>query len=137
MRAVNQAIVDCRYCGGVTASPNRVFRAFIAGTDKAESDSEFDPSDGRVANRLRNREMVLDAYVDLVTEGETASLDQLVERSGIARRSVLRYFADLAMEGFRRVVAEAAPDATFGPASRHSLNDRATEATNVRMRMLG
>ena len=52
--------------------------------------------DGRHARRDRNREAVVDAVVDLLTEGDPQPTAQTVaDRSGVSLRSVFRYFEDL------------------------------------------
>lgn len=52
-------------------------------------------ADGRAARRDRNVGMVLDAVVDLFTEGELFPTVELVsKRSGISVRSIYRYFGD-------------------------------------------
>ena len=51
--------------------------------------------DGRHQRRSRNKTAVLDAYLDLITEGnEQPSVSQVAVRSGVSHRSVFRYFAD-------------------------------------------
>jgi AcrR family transcriptional regulator len=52
--------------------------------------------DGRRARRGRNRETVVDALLELFTEGELSpSVAAVAERSGVSLRSVFRYFDDL------------------------------------------
>ena len=52
-------------------------------------------SDGRSARRERNRDAVLDALVELTSEGEDEpSIDDIAERAGVSYRSVYRYFKD-------------------------------------------
>ena len=99
---------------------------------KSVSGTTRDSSDGRIANRLRNREHVIDTFIELVNEGEESTLDQVIERSGVARRSIYRYFddlSDLSMQVFRRVSEEAAGDAVldnpgFGPLPERILSSR-------------
>jgi AcrR family transcriptional regulator len=53
------------------------------------------PVDGRLARRDRNRAAVLDAIIDLFTEGDLEPGPELVaRRAGISPRSVYRYFDD-------------------------------------------
>lgn len=53
------------------------------------------PVDGRLARRDRNRAAVLDAIIDLFTEGDLDPSPELVaRRAGISPRSVYRYFDD-------------------------------------------
>jgi AcrR family transcriptional regulator len=52
-------------------------------------------SDGRSARRQRNRDAVLDALVELTTEGaDDPSIDDIADRAGVSYRSVYRYFKD-------------------------------------------
>jgi AcrR family transcriptional regulator len=52
-------------------------------------------TDGRHARRSRNREAVVDAYLDLIRGGNPhPSIADVAERSGVSHRSVFRYFAD-------------------------------------------
>ena len=52
-------------------------------------------SDGRSARRERNREAVLDALVELTSEGaDDPSIDDIADRAGVSYRSVYRYFKD-------------------------------------------
>lgn len=51
--------------------------------------------DGRSARRVRNRDTVLDAVLELFAEGHVEpSAPEVAERSGISLRSVYRYFED-------------------------------------------
>ena len=61
----------------------------------AGPDTDLDQPDGRTARMLRNRELVLDAVLELFTEDslEPAAAD-VAERSGVSLRSVYRYFED-------------------------------------------
>jgi AcrR family transcriptional regulator len=51
--------------------------------------------DGRTARRDRNRDAVMDAVIELFTEGHIPpSAPEVAERSGVSLRSVYRYFDD-------------------------------------------
>ncbi len=51
--------------------------------------------DGRTARRHRNRDLVLDAAIDLFGEGHAPPTPaQVAGRSGVSLRSVYRYFSD-------------------------------------------
>jgi AcrR family transcriptional regulator len=53
------------------------------------------PIDGRTARRDRNRDLVLDAVIELFTEDQLApNAADVAERSGVSLRSVYRYFED-------------------------------------------
>ncbi len=52
-------------------------------------------ADGRSARRERNRDAVVDALVELTTEGvDDPSIDDIADRAGVSYRSVYRYFKD-------------------------------------------
>jgi TetR/AcrR family transcriptional regulator, regulator of autoinduction and epiphytic fitness len=77
----------------MTAAATRDGHLSILGgvTNAAEEEQE----DGRRARRDRNREAVVDAYLELVREGDMhPSVADVAERSGVSHRSVFRYFAD-------------------------------------------
>ena len=62
-----------------------------------ERDDAASPAitDGRHKRRDRNKTAVLDAYLDLISEGnERPSVAEVSQRSGVSHRSVFRYFAD-------------------------------------------
>jgi AcrR family transcriptional regulator len=51
--------------------------------------------DGRNTRRDRNRVAVVDAYLDLIADGNPRpSVAEVANRSGVSHRSVFRYFAD-------------------------------------------
>ncbi len=117
----------------------RILAIFDEQTGQSASGEVLEVSDGRVANRLRNRQKVIDAFVELVNEGSVASIDQIVERSGVARRSLFRHFTDLAdltMEGFRRVVADAPPGVSEAELGVGPLDVRIDVFVDGRLRIL-
>jgi AcrR family transcriptional regulator len=60
-----------------------------------DAESSEDVNDGRHKRRDRNKTAVLDAYLDLIAEGnERPSVAEVSRRSGVSHRSVFRYFAD-------------------------------------------
>ena len=77
--------------------------------------------DGRHARRDRNKYAVVDAYLELVREGNPRpSIAEVADRSGVSHRSVFRYFSDkdeLARTAIDRQLAVAAPlvPLTVGP----------------------
>lgn len=72
----------------------RVVRARGNGHDEL-ADGVASQIDGRHARRDRNKVAVVDAYLDLVREGNNRpSVGEVAERSGVSRRSVFRYFSD-------------------------------------------
>jgi len=53
-------------------------------------------ADGRTARRERNRDLVLDAVLELFAEGSLEpGASEVAERSGVSLRSVYRYFDDV------------------------------------------
>ncbi|NNE72502.1 MAG: TetR/AcrR family transcriptional regulator [Acidimicrobiales bacterium] len=61
-----------------------------------EADDHPTETDGRRARRDRNRDAVVDALLDLITEGDpNPGVAEVAERSGVSHRSVFRYFDDL------------------------------------------
>jgi AcrR family transcriptional regulator len=54
------------------------------------------PKDGRTARRDRNKNAVLDAVIELFSEGNLSpSVHDVARRSGVSLRSVYRYFEDV------------------------------------------
>lgn len=51
--------------------------------------------DGRSARRARNRDAVIDAFIELIMSGENdPSVDEIADKAGVSYRSVYRYFED-------------------------------------------
>lgn len=96
-------------------------------------------TDGRVALRLRNREKVIEALIELVTEGKVGTVDEIVERSGVARRSIFRHFfdlSDLLLAGMRTVVARSASVALLQDRGVGPLEHRVETFVDARLRTL-
>lgn len=96
-------------------------------------------TDGRVALRLRNREKVVEALVELVTEGKVGTVDEIVERSGVARRSIYRHFPDtteLLLAGMRHVISRSAPLAILEDRGVGPLEHRIGSFVDARIRTL-
>lgn len=78
--------------------------------------------DGRNMRRDRNKDAVIDAYLDLITEGAARpSVAEVADRSGVSHRSVFRYFSDtdeLARASIERQIERIAHllDTTVDPA---------------------
>lgn len=76
-------------------------------------DLELEQQDGRHARRDRNKFAVVDAYLDLIREGNPRpGIAQVAERSGVSHRSVFRYFSDkdeLARTSIERQESRVAP----------------------------
>jgi AcrR family transcriptional regulator len=67
----------------------------VVGTVRDAGGIVEEASDGRTARRDRNRELVLDAALELFRDGELEpNALQVAERSGVSPRSVFRYFED-------------------------------------------
>lgn len=96
-------------------------------------------TDGRVALRLRNREKVVEALIELVTEGKVGTIDEIVERSGVARRSIFRHFSDLSdllLAGMRKVISRSAPLAILEDRGVGPLEHRIDSFVDARLRTL-
>jgi TetR/AcrR family transcriptional regulator, regulator of autoinduction and epiphytic fitness len=105
----------------------------------AEPEPEQEHEDGRRARRDRNREAVVDAYLDLVREGDMhPNVADVAERSGVSHRSVFRYFADkdeLARTAVQRQTAWASSLAAIPVAATAPLDDRIAALVEQRAEM--
>lgn len=109
---------------------------FEAGVRAQLGPRVFDGIDGRVANRLANRDRVIDALIELVQEGKSGTIDEVVERSGVARRSVFRHFDDLsqlALAAFHRVLANSLPRMVIDNAGEGPLDERTEVFVQARL----
>lgn len=96
-------------------------------------------ADGRVAIRLRNRDKVIEALIELITEGKVGTIDEIVERSGVARRSIFRHFSDLSdllLAAMRSVIARCAPLAILEGRGVGPLDHRIGSFVDARLRTL-
>lgn len=85
-------------------------------------------SDGRIALRLRNRQRVIEAMIDLVISGvEEPSMAEIIEKAGVSERSVFRYFndvTDLVLTSMWTVLERIEPDRAIANIGEGSLEDR-------------
>lgn len=99
----------------------------MAGVDVA-IDLQNGQPDGRHARRDRNKVAVVDAYLELIREGNPRpSAAEVAERSGVSHRSVFRYFADkdeLARTSIERQESFVAPMLPIPIDHEMSLQDR-------------
>ena len=69
--------------------------------------------DGRTARRQRNKDAVLDALIELASEGaDEPPIEVIAERAGVSYRSVYRYFddrTDLMLSAIVRVMGDRWP----------------------------
>lgn len=90
-----------------------------------------DETDGRKRRRIRNREAVVDALLDLYHEGNLRpSSDEIAERAGLSPRSLFRYFDDvddLASAAVARQQTRALPflDIAAGPEDERTVRVKA------------
>lgn len=105
----------------------------------SSSGTTRDASDGRVALRLRNRQRVIDALIELVDGGNISpSMEAIVERSGVSERSIFRYFtdlSDLSVSAIRSVVHRAEEAAAIDDMGEGSLEHRIDEIIAARLRV--
>ncbi len=94
--------------------------------------------DGRTARRDRNRELVLDAAIELFTESDLApDAASVAERSGVSLRSVYRYFEDhdsLVRAAIARHAERIAPLMVIPDLGVGTFDDRVARFVNQRMR---
>jgi AcrR family transcriptional regulator len=95
--------------------------------------------DGRTARRDRNRDLVLDAVIELFTEDQLApNAADVAERSGVSLRSVYRYFEDhdaLVRAAIARNAERLAPLFEVPELGVGSLDERVTRFVTSRMRL--
>jgi len=105
----------------------------------SSSGTTRDATDGRVALRLRNRDRVIEALIELVDEGDLSpSMDAIVERSGVSERSIFRYFtdlSDLSVAAVRAVVKRAAPYNKIDDIGEGTLEHRIDQMIESRLRV--
>lgn len=112
---------------------------FAANFPALQSPSAETVEDGRVANRLRNRDKVIDALIASLRAGESGTIDEIIARSGVARRSIFRYFddlSDLLLAGFQRVMMESVPRSVLPDLGLGSVTHRVEAYVSSRLRAL-
>lgn len=95
--------------------------------------------DGRTARRDRNRDLVLDAVIELFTEDQFApNAAAVAERSGVSLRSVYRYFQDhdaLVRAAIARNAERIAPLFNVPDLGKGPLDERVTRFVAWRIRL--
>jgi AcrR family transcriptional regulator len=95
--------------------------------------------DGRTARRDRNRDLVLDAVIQLFTEDQLApNAAAVAERSGVSLRSVYRYFQDhdaLVRAAIARNAERVAPLFDVPDLGQGPLDERVTRLVAWRLRL--
>jgi AcrR family transcriptional regulator len=95
--------------------------------------------DGRTARRDRNRDLVLDAVIQLFTEDQFApNAAAVAERSGVSLRSVYRYFQDhdaLVRAAIARNAERVAPFFDIPDLGKGPLDERVTRLISCRLRL--
>jgi TetR/AcrR family transcriptional regulator, regulator of autoinduction and epiphytic fitness len=104
------------------------------------TDTTIDPAvDGRTARRDRNRDLVLDAVIELFTEDQLApNAADVAARSGVSLRSVYRYFEDhdsLVRAAINRHAARVAPLFEVPALGEGTLDERITRLVTLRVRL--
>jgi AcrR family transcriptional regulator len=96
-------------------------------------------ADGRTARRDRNRELVLDAVLELFAEHHLLpTAQQAAERSGVSLRSVFRYYEDtdtLGQAAIARHLEHIAPLFEIEGVGEGSFDDRVTRFVDARLRL--
>jgi AcrR family transcriptional regulator len=95
--------------------------------------------DGRTARRDRNRDLVLDAVIELFTEDHLApNATDVAARSGVSLRSVYRYFEDLdalMRAAIERHAERVAPLLNVPDIGKGSFDDRVARFVMWRIRL--
>jgi AcrR family transcriptional regulator len=95
--------------------------------------------DGRTARRDRNRDLVLDAVLDLFAEHQLApNAADVAKRSGVSLRSVYRYFEDidaLVQAALTRHLERIAPLLAIEEPGVGPLDERVARFVTARMRL--
>ncbi len=96
-------------------------------------------TDGRTARRDRNRQAVLDAVLDLFSEGDLSPAPEAVaQRSGVSLRSVYRYVSDaddLVRAAIDRHLERVGPLFVFEPVGEGPFEDRVRTLVDARLRL--
>ena len=96
-------------------------------------------SDGRTARRSRNRDLVLDAVLELFGEGRfRPTPDEVAERSGVSLRSVYRYVQsrdDLLQSAMERQLEKTAQMWSFDYSPNDRLDQRIDALVEHRLRL--
>lgn len=109
----------------------------MASADGSRGDADGPAVDGRTARRDRNRDRVLDAVIELFTEGEVPAPATVAARSGVSLRSVYRYVEDtdaLARAAIGRHLERAAPLLEVDGLTDGGLPERADRLVAARLR---
>jgi AcrR family transcriptional regulator len=95
--------------------------------------------DGRTARRDRNRDLVLDAVIELFTEDQLQpNAADVAARSGVSLRSVYRYYEDLdalMRAAIARHAARVAPLLEVPDLGQGSFDERVTRLVDWRIRL--
>jgi AcrR family transcriptional regulator len=98
-----------------------------------------DVVDGRTARRVRNRDAVLDAVLDLFAEGTLEpGAAEVAERSGVSLRSVYRYFDDtdaLVRSAIARNLEKLQPLFVIEDPGQGPVTDRVDRIVTARLRL--
>jgi len=107
-------------------------------TDANESPAKPNTRDGRVLRGARNREVIVDAMLELIRSGELRpTAEQVAKQAGVGTRTVFRHFDDmesLYAEMDRRVTAENLP-LLEEPQRRGSRSERVARMVRGRARL--
>jgi AcrR family transcriptional regulator len=105
----------------------------------SSSGTKRDATDGRIALRLRNRQRVIDALIELVDEGDISpSMEAIVDRSGASERSIFRYFndlSDLSVSAVRAVAERVEPSRLIADIGEGTLGHRIDQLIASRLRV--
>jgi TetR/AcrR family transcriptional regulator, regulator of autoinduction and epiphytic fitness len=96
-------------------------------------------TDGRTARRNRNRQAMLDAVLELFTEGDLSpSPEAIAQRSGVSLRSVYRFVSDtddLVRAAIDRHLERVGPLFVFEPVGEGPFEERVQMLVDARLRL--
>lgn len=102
-----------------------------------ESGLDESEIDGRMKRRIDNRRRVVQAYLDLLADGdEHPGVDDVASRAGVSARSIFRYFDDLprlARAALAEGIGRAIPLALVSNIGTGPLDDRIERLVDARL----
>jgi AcrR family transcriptional regulator len=95
-------------------------------------------TDGRSLRRVKNRDAVLDAAIEVFSEGDIEpAIDTVARRAGVSNRSIYRYFADrdtLVHAAIARALEQVLPSLELDGVGDGSLEERIDRFVEYRIR---
>ena len=118
------------HCTDVQLLHSCILQTLNGKVNRKSADSEAE-SPGRVAQRNRTRQAIVDATMRLVSAGGTPSVSEIAEAAQVSRRTVYMYFPtleQLLLDATVGALTQAAIDPVLAPGAS---DDPATRAANL------